>query len=77
MKKGTSNKAIYRKDYQPYAWTVGQLELYFSIGDEATEVRSSMTLEQDPAAAQPGVLELDGKQLELLEKALKILQPRR
>ncbi len=64
-------KTIYLKDYCPPDYLVDRVELRFELGDEATEVTSSLTIRRNPAsdlADQP--LQLDGEGLELLELAL-------
>lgn len=51
-------------EYRPPAWTVGQVELEFDLGIDASEVRSRLHLRRDRAQDAP--LRLDGEGLELI-----------
>ena len=65
MKKGVSSRAVYRKDYAPYPWTLESVSLHFSIEASATLVRCKMLLQQNNGLEEPAPLVLDGKDLEL------------
>ncbi|NNE06028.1 MAG: aminopeptidase N, partial [Xanthomonadales bacterium] len=65
MKKGVSNRAIYRKDYTPYPWTLESVSLHFSIEADATRVRARISLARVPGGESTTALVLDGKDLEL------------
>jgi len=65
MKKGQPRKAVYRKDYTPYAWNVEQARLRFRIFDTHTEVASELDLKSRSGRAGP--LDLDGCGLDLRE----------
>jgi len=65
MKKGVSSRAVYRKDYAPYPWTLESVSLHFSIEASATLVRCKMLLQQNNGLEEPSPLVLDGKDLEL------------
>ncbi|MBD3728638.1 MAG: aminopeptidase N [Sphingomonadales bacterium] len=51
---------IRREDYRPYGWRVPQVELRFELGIEQTRVRSTMSVERNPAAERTPVMRLNG-----------------
>jgi aminopeptidase N len=70
MSKGTSPKAILRKNYTPYPWLLKGAKLRFEIDDETTRVLSALTFEANPAAQASKTLKLDGQSMELLSVSL-------
>jgi len=59
------------RDYQPPAWLIDTVELWFDLDDQATVVRSRLALRRNPAAADGAApLVLDGERLELLAVVL-------
>ena len=76
MKEG-ARRIILRSDYQPYPWLLEQVRLRFRIGREITTVESELHFTS--ADGQPGRLELDGQQMELVRVAMdgRELQPER
>ncbi|MDX1381322.1 MAG: aminopeptidase N, partial [Xanthomonadales bacterium] len=65
MKQGAARKAIYRKDYTPWPWTLHGVELHFDIGDDGTRVTAELQLERS-AGEQGTELVLYGRELETL-----------
>jgi aminopeptidase N len=70
MKKGSRSKAIQRRDYAPYPWTLDEARFRFEIGDEATRVKSEIEFRRNPAAAASDDISLDGQDMELVSVAL-------
>jgi aminopeptidase N len=66
MKKGATGKAVIRKDYTPYPWNLEHVSLRFEIGENSTRVLSEIQFERKEEDGQPGDLELDGQDMELL-----------
>ena len=52
--------AIKRKDYKAPAWLVPEIALDFALGLETTRVRSTLTVEKNPAGDGSTTLRLDG-----------------
>ena len=69
--------AIRLKDYQPPAYFITRTELHFELAEEQTIVHSRLHLFRSPEAGEGATLELDGRELELLELAIdgQALQP--
>lgn len=64
-------KTIHLKDYRPPDYLIDRIALRFDLGDEATEVTSSLSVRRNPLCERPDPpLQLDGEGLELLELAL-------
>jgi aminopeptidase N len=59
-----------RLDYRPPAWLVERVELHFELDAGATTVRSRLSLCRNPRAPEHAPLELDGRELELVEVRL-------
>ncbi len=70
MKEGIAGKAIFRKDYTAYPWTVRHLDLHFDIGIETTTVRAEMEFLLKEGAESTGHIILNGSNLELLSLTL-------
>ena len=70
MKKGPSNKAVYRTEYAPYPWVLEQARFRFEIGEAATRVISEIHFRSNPASAAAGDIELDGQGMELVSVSL-------
>ena len=70
MKKGSANKAIYRKDYTAYPWEVMHLDLHFNIGIETTIVRAGMAFQLKDGAGMPTDIVLNGSALQLVSITL-------
>ena len=51
---------INRKDYRAPAWLVPDIALDFALGLETTRVRSTLTVEKNPAGDGSATLRLDG-----------------
>lgn len=62
-------QAIYRSDYQPPAFFIEETYLDFELHENETLVRSRLRLRRNPEGPS-GPLELEGKELELLEVAI-------
>jgi len=61
----------FRKDYQPPAFWITDVELEFDLGEDGTEVRATLAIERNSAAGTPDApLILDGEGLETLEVQL-------
>ncbi len=69
----TLPKTVSLQDYQPPAYLVDSVQLYFSLFDEFTLVTSTLALKRNPVlqAEQPVALVLNGVDLELLELILE------
>jgi len=70
MKEGIAGKAIFRKDYTAYPWSVRQLDLHFDIGIETTTVRAEMEFQLKDSIGAPGDIVLNGSSLELASLTL-------
>jgi len=75
MKKGAAGKAIYRKDYRPYPWSVDKARFRFEISEDSTKVRAELDFQSNTdqvmtSDARPGDIELDGQNMQLLSVAL-------
>ena len=77
MKEGTPTKAIYRKDYTAYPWSVRQLDLHFEIALESTVVRAEMEFQWKTGSSQPQDIVLNGSDLQLVSISLndRVLGP--
>lgn len=60
-------KSIFLKDYQPSHYLIKTVDLYFRLGEQATQVRNTMEIERNPIYPEAVALELAGEELELLE----------
>jgi aminopeptidase N len=60
------NTTIYLKDYTPPPYLVDCVDLHFDLDEEATRVRSRLSVRRNPAGAGSGDLVLWGQELELL-----------
>ncbi len=70
MREGSPN-TIYLKDYTPPAFLIDTVDLHFDLGEDATTVRSKLSLRRNPGAASAkDPLVLNGEQLELLAVTL-------
>jgi aminopeptidase N len=63
-------RPIYLKDYQPSAFDISETVLRFEISDGSTDVTSRLKVVRAPQTAPGTPLELDGRDLELLEVAV-------
>ena len=70
MKEGIAGEAIYRKDYEAYAWNVAKLDLHFDIGTETTVVSASMNFQLKNDEDGPQDIVLNGSDLELISISL-------
>ncbi|MBT8059477.1 MAG: aminopeptidase N [Gammaproteobacteria bacterium] len=70
MKKGSSGKAVHRKDYSPYPWVLERVVLRFEIGEESTRVHSTLAVERRTPGDASADLVLDGQGLSLRSVAL-------
>jgi len=70
MKEATAGQAIYRKDYTPYPWNVGQLELHFDVGIETTTVCAEMDFRLKEETGPPTDIVLNGSDLQLVSITL-------
>ena len=70
MKKGSRSKAIQRRDYAPYPWTLDDARFRFEIGEEETRVVSEIQFQRNPDAAAASDIILDGQDMELVSVAL-------
>mgnify|MGYP000116723934 FL=1 len=70
MKKGSRSKAIQRRDYVPYPWTLDDARFRFEIGEEETRVVSEIQFQRNPDAAAASDIILDGQDMELVSVAL-------
>ena len=70
MSENTTAEAVYRKDYTPYPWLLGNVRLKFEIEDEQTRVFASLSFSPNPAAKNADSIELDGQDMELLAVAV-------
>jgi aminopeptidase N len=70
MKEGIAGKAIYRKNYIAYPWSVKQLDLRFVITSETTVVRAQMEFEWKDEATGERDIVLNGSDLELVSISL-------
>jgi len=82
MKKGAAGKAVYRKDYTPYPWSLDRARFRFEIDDDATRVQAELDFRRragSPEVDEPhrADIELDGQEMELVSVALdgRRLQP--
>jgi aminopeptidase N len=66
MKKGSRSRAIQRKDYAPYPWTLDEARFRFEIGEEATRVKSEIQFQRNPEADTASDIALDGQDMELV-----------
>lgn len=66
MKKGTSGKAVYRKDYTPYPWVLDKAVFRFEIDEESTRIRSKLHIRRNHAAQAATDIELDGQNMQLV-----------
>jgi aminopeptidase N len=58
-------------EYRPPDFVIDRVDLYFFLGEEATEVSSILSVRRNPAAGSPRApLRLDGEELELLAISL-------
>jgi len=64
----TEHQVIYRKDYQPPAYTIGQTELGFDLRDNLTTVTSRLQMQRNTAGANS--LRLHGEELTLVSVAI-------
>lgn len=70
MDKSTP-QAIHLKDYAPPPYLIDTVDLAFDLGEEVTQVRSTLALRANPDAASPaGALVLDGQDMRLISVAL-------
>jgi aminopeptidase N len=70
MKKGSRSKAIQRRDYAPYPWTLDEARFRFEIGGETTRVLSEIQFQRNPDAAASSEIALDGQDMDLVSVAL-------
>ncbi|MCP4048938.1 MAG: aminopeptidase N, partial [Gammaproteobacteria bacterium] len=70
MKEGIAGKAIYRRDYSVYPWSIHQLDLYFDIGIETTIVRAQMQFQLKPGESTGQDIVLHGDDLQLVSISL-------
>jgi len=64
-------QTIFLKDYTPPAFLVSAVELDFELFVEYAQVRSRLSMQRNPEAADPGApLALDGEELELVSLSL-------
>jgi len=61
---------IYLKDYAPNPYRIVSVDLDFSIGEDATRVRTQLTVEPRPETAPGTPLVLDGEELSLSSIAI-------
>ena len=62
-----NSQTVYLKDYQPPEYLVDFVELDFNLDEQATVVRSSLSVRRNPQSADDGVsLSLQGEELELI-----------
>ena len=61
MKKRAPAKAVYRKEYSPYPWTLENVVLSFEIGEESTRVLSRFQISRNEAVSAVTDIELDGQ----------------
>jgi aminopeptidase N len=61
--RGDQPKTVYLKEYKPPVYRVEHADLHFELGEEATEVRSRLTIQRNGEPGEP--LRLDGRELEL------------
>jgi len=61
---------IYLKDYAPSPYRIVSVDLDFSIGEDATRVRTQLTVEPRPETAPGTPLVLDGEELSLSSIAI-------
>ena len=66
MKEGIAGKAVFRKDYTAYPWSVRRLDLHFDIGIETTTVRAEMEFQLKDGSAAPTDIVLNGSNLQLV-----------
>jgi aminopeptidase N len=58
-------------EYRPPDFLIDRVDLYFHLGEDATEVASILSIRRNPAAGTPNApLRLDGEELELLAISL-------
>ena len=70
MKEGSAGKAIYRKNYVAYPWSVKQLDLRFVIASETTVVHAEMEFAwKDDTTGERNIV-LNGSDLELVSISL-------
>ena len=63
--RGSANKTVYLKDYQPPRFLIDTVELEFELGEEFTLVHSHLSVRRNGKHAE--ALVLDGEELELLD----------
>ena len=64
-------QTIYLKDYAPSAFLITAVELDFDLFEDHAQVRSRLSIERNPNAADSRApLELDGEELELVSVAI-------
>lgn len=63
-------RVVRREDYSPPPYLVPFARLEFDLGQAATTLRTTLTLQRNAAASGNGVLRLDGDRLELVEVAI-------
>ena len=61
--KEASPKTIFLKDYEPPAWLVDHVHLWFDLREQGTRVRSRLSMRRNPAVAPGQDLWLDGEDL--------------
>jgi len=60
-------KTVYLKDYTPPPFLIEEVDLRFELGEETTQVSSTLTIERNPACANSeNDLVLDGQELQLV-----------
>jgi aminopeptidase N len=65
MKEGMAGKAIYRRDYAAYPWSVTRLDLHFDISADTTIVRAEMELKAKDKESVAKQIILNGSDLHL------------
>ena len=61
--KEASPKTIFLRDYQPPAWLVDEVHLWFDLREQGTRVRSRLSMRRNPAVPAGQDLWLDGEEL--------------
>ena len=61
--KEASPKTTFLKDYEPPAWLVDHVHLWFDLREQGTRVRSRLSMRRNPAADKASDLWLDGEGL--------------
>jgi aminopeptidase N len=61
--KEASPKTIFLRDYQPPAWLVDEVHLWFDLREQGTRVRSRLCMRRNPAVPAGQDLWLDGEEL--------------